>query len=316
MNLPRVSAFLLTYQHAAFVRESIDSILAQDYPNLEIVIGDDASTDGTQEILREYEARHPGLFRITYGEQNIGITANSLRTLRACTGEFIAHTSGDDVWLPGKLHKQMEWFAKHPEAVVCYGNAEHIDESGTRVLRLHHEKRRNPYRAGGIEEFLRSTVAFPTCSAVARASAIPPHGLDARVPFNSDWLYWAEIIRNGTFGYIPEVLARYRVHGNSAMRNLERIRADALLAYGILEAKYPELMPYMRRLREEFLVGSALQSLKQGDAETASRLLLTAIRLNRRGDAYASAATKAVLYVLTRTGQLGRVYGWYARRRK
>src|SRR3954452_23351532 len=105
---------MLTYQHAAFVRESLDSVLVQDYPNMEIVVGDDASTDGTQDILRDYAGRHPGVFKLLLSPVNRGITANSKSTLMACEGELIAHTSGDDVWLPGKLHKQVKWAGKTP----------------------------------------------------------------------------------------------------------------------------------------------------------------------------------------------------------
>ena len=109
---------------------------------------------------------------------------------------------------------------------------------------------------------------------------------------------------NGGMGYVPEVLARYRVHGASAMRNLERVLADALLAFGILESKHPELMPQMRRLREEFLTGSALQYLKIHDYDRASKYLRTAIRLNPWGDSYLSAFHKVALYGLAVTGLL------------
>src|SRR3954466_12075374 len=80
IELPRVSVLMLTYQHAKYVRESVESVLAQNYPNLQIVIGDDASTDGTQDILREYAARHPGLFKLLLAETNQGITKNANQT--------------------------------------------------------------------------------------------------------------------------------------------------------------------------------------------------------------------------------------------
>lgn len=316
MDLPRISVFILTYQHRAFIRECLDSVLAQDYPNMEIVIGDDASTDGTQDILREYARLHPGLFKLLLAETNQGITRNANRTLIACEGELIAHTSGDDVWLPGKLYKQVAWLAENPDAVICYTNAEHVDESGQRVLRLHHEKGRNPFRSGGLDVFLRSSVFFPSCSVLVRRSACPPHGYDERITWNSDWLYFAEIAAKGRTGYVPEVLARYRVHESSAMRNTDRVLADALLAFGILESKCPELMSYTRHLREEFLIGSALQYLKAGHDVKASRYLLAGIRLNARRDAYLSAPKKMGLYFLARTGLLRRAFAAYTCLRK
>src|SRR3954451_5178189 len=305
---------MLTYQHAAFVRESLDSVLVQDYPNMEIVVGDDASTDGTQDILRDYAERNPGVFKLLLAPENRGITANSNSTLKACEGDLIAHTSGDDVWLPGKLHKQVKWLAENPGAVICYTNTEHINETGTKVLRLHHD-RRNPYRAGGIDVFLKSTIAFPSCSTLVRRSAIPADGFDEPLTWNSDWLYYAEILMNGSVGYVPEVLARYRVHGRSAMRNLDRVLADALLAFGILESKHPELMPQTTRLREEFLTGSALQYLKVHDYDRASKYIRTANRLNRGGDSYLSAFGKLALYGLEVTGLLRFAYQFFESRR-
>jgi len=310
MDLPKISVYMLSYQHAAFIRESVESVLAQDYPNMEIVIGDDGSTDGTQDILREYAARHPGLFKLLLAETNQGITVNSNRTLRACEGEFIAYTSGDDMWLPGKLHKQVAWFGANPDAVACYGNVEHIDENGA-PLKLQHERRRNRSRSGGIEAFLQSTVGFASCSIMVRRSAIPAYGFDERVGSTSDWLFYAEIAMKGRVGYIPDVLARYRLHGGNAMRNRDRVLADMLLAFGIFESKHPQYMPYTRRLREEFLIGSALDYLKTHDFERASKYLQIGIRLHPRSDAYLNVFQKAALYVLAKTGLLRRTYQLY-----
>lgn len=302
---------MLSYQHAAYIRESIDSILEQDYPNLRIVIGDDASTDGTQDILRDYAARYPGLFTLLLAEKNQGITRNANQVFRACDGEFLAHTSGDDAWLPGKLHKQVTWMADNPDAVMCYTNAEHIDAQGKRI-RLHHESRRNPFREGGMDVFLQSILFFPACSVMVRRTAAPSYGFDERLPWNSDWLYLAEIAHKGRTGYIPETLARYRVHGESAMRNVDAVLADAIRACDILGAKYPEHRLQIERLRGEFIEGSALQHLKAGRSGRAASLLREAYAVNPHGDSYLNAPAKAALAFLSRTELLEPVYRLYA----
>ncbi len=101
-NLPLVSVAVITYNQKEFLRECIESILAQDYPNLEIVIADDASSDGTQDMLRDYDVQFPDKFVLKLAGRNQGITANSNEAHFACTGKYIAWMGGDDLMLPGK----------------------------------------------------------------------------------------------------------------------------------------------------------------------------------------------------------------------
>lgn len=74
---PLVSVCIITYNQKKFLRECIESVLAQDYPNIEIIVGDDASTDGTQEMLREFETTYPDKFVLRLAKINMGITCNS-----------------------------------------------------------------------------------------------------------------------------------------------------------------------------------------------------------------------------------------------
>ena len=111
---PKVSVCMIAYNHAAYIRQAIESILSQDvdFP-IELVIGDDCSPDGTAAICEEFARRDPRV-RLLSREQNLGVMPNFTRTLLACTGEYVAVCEGDDYWTdPQKLRKQVQFLDTH-----------------------------------------------------------------------------------------------------------------------------------------------------------------------------------------------------------
>lgn len=112
-----VSVGILTYNQAQYIRQCLDSVLMQEVDfDYEIVVGDDASSDGTQEILREYATRYPDKFVLLLGENNEGISMNYKKVLSACKGEYIALCEGDDYWTdPHKLQIQLDFLESHSD---------------------------------------------------------------------------------------------------------------------------------------------------------------------------------------------------------
>jgi glycosyltransferase involved in cell wall biosynthesis len=133
---PIVSVSIATFNHAPFISRSIDGALMQktNFP-FEIVIGEDCSTDGTREMVKEYAQKYPGKIRMITSETNVGGTENSLRTDFACQGDFIAYCEGDDYWIdPTKLQKQYQAIEQfnavlvaHASLVVKHQNNKRID---------------------------------------------------------------------------------------------------------------------------------------------------------------------------------------------
>lgn len=129
---PLVSVLVLTYNHRAYIRQALDSILCQqtDFP-YEILIGDDASTDGTSEIVREYAEKRPDIIRAFVRESNLGGTKNVYDLLERARGTFIANCEGDDYWIDtGKLQHQVEFLQKHPQYSACTHAVRIVDENG------------------------------------------------------------------------------------------------------------------------------------------------------------------------------------------
>src|SRR5690554_2979388 len=118
MTDPTISVMVPCYNARGFLAECLDSIIAQGRDDMQIVISDDCSTDGTQEVLRQYEARYPCLIRAFYNPQNLGITRNCNQALMACKGRYISLFAGDDVMLPGKFDMQISFLDANPDIVM------------------------------------------------------------------------------------------------------------------------------------------------------------------------------------------------------
>ncbi len=130
MILPRVTVCIATYNHERYIRDCIMSVLAQaDDVSLEVLIGDDQSTDRTEEIARLLAAKFPDVIRYFRHEKRLGPGGNYKFLIRRARGEYIAHLDGDDFWLPGKLTKQISVMDNDPGVSASYTNTLCIDDN-------------------------------------------------------------------------------------------------------------------------------------------------------------------------------------------
>lgn len=123
MEKPLVSICCITYNHAPFIRQTLDGMLMQEGVDYEILIHDDCSTDGTTEIVKEYAAKYPDKIFPIYEEENQyskGVWVDGFNYKRA-RGKYIAYCEGDDYWTdPLKLQKQVDFMEANPEYSVCF----------------------------------------------------------------------------------------------------------------------------------------------------------------------------------------------------
>lgn len=128
---PLVSVCMITYNHEAYIAEAIEGVLMQqtDFP-IELVIGEDCSTDGTREICLIYEQRFPDKIRVLPRARNLGIVPNYVNTLKNCNGQFIALCEGDDYWInPQKLQYQVNFLLENPTYPGVCSNVEILYEA-------------------------------------------------------------------------------------------------------------------------------------------------------------------------------------------
>lgn len=128
----KVSVIVLSFNHEKYIAQALDSILMQEVDfNYEILVGDDASSDKTPEILQEYQKQHPDIIRVWLREQNLGATQNAYELLNCAHGKYIAACEGDDYWIvPNKLKKQVDFLETNLQYIACAHKCRIVDEDG------------------------------------------------------------------------------------------------------------------------------------------------------------------------------------------
>lgn len=277
---PLVSVLCVTYNQREFVDEAIAGMLAQDYPNLEIVVADDGSTDGTTDRLHEHAARSGGKLRVVEGP-NLGITGNSNRGLAECRGTYVAITAGDDVLLPGKISAQVAWMEADRARVLGGHDVDVFDSDTGRTLYRWSE--RTPLPSGRGAEAAVWGVPFCATAIMLRRAAIPAYGFDPRVPISSDWKLWIDCLHpDGAYGYVDGVLARYRRHGRNITATVsaaqeDRMFGEQLTIWGLVEREYPALRAAARQARVNGYLDHAKRCWQRGSRREAAGWLARAV---------------------------------------
>lgn len=128
---PKVSVCVITYNQEPYIRECLDSLVAQQTDfEFEIIVGDDCSTDGTQAIVEEFVERYPELVRIHFQPSNTGGSRNNLEVHAAARGDYVAHVDGDDYTLPGKLQAQADVLDRDASCNAVWHPVDLFDDHG------------------------------------------------------------------------------------------------------------------------------------------------------------------------------------------
>jgi glycosyltransferase involved in cell wall biosynthesis len=214
---PRVSVTVISYNQAAFLEEAVESILAQNYPNLEIIISDDASTDASPAIIRNYYRRHPAILVPLFAYQNGGLIHNRDRAMKATTGDYIAWLDADDIMLPDRLAQQVDFMVRDPDCTVSYHNMD-VFGADVRPGRTYHPDF-HVAREGSYRELLKYGNFACSSSIMIRAGALQERSYHFESPTCSDYHFLIRLAARGRIRYLDQVLGRYRRHPAAATAN-------------------------------------------------------------------------------------------------
>lgn len=208
-----VSVCMITYNHEAFIREAIEGVLMQQtsFP-IELVIGEDFSTDRTRAICEDYAENHPEIIRLLPSEKNLGMMPNFIRTLQAGTGKYISLCEGDDYWTdPMKLQKQVAILENDPETGLCYTDVDFYYQETGKFARSVFEngikKRYTDYL-----DFLINMGYLAPLTWVFRRDVFDTFELGE--PTDGSFVMMLEFLRKSKVYYINEVTGVYRKHSN------------------------------------------------------------------------------------------------------
>ena len=278
---PLVSIFSLTYNHVNYINEFMESVLSQTYTNWELIIGDDASTDGSQEILLKYKKKYPDKIKLILNKKNVGITQNSINVLKGCRGKYITLVATDDLMSPTKIEKQVEVLEKNSNINICYHNLEVIFEGSNKKFLFSEINQYTP-KKGTIKELIKYGTFMGACSVMIRRKNIPSYFFDDRIRIASDWKFLIDTIKDGEFYYIDEVLGKYRRHLNN-ITSLKAIEAldDHIVTCGILMEEYPEYIDDIKYRLANILFEKSMYYFRMNRILEAKKNLKASVQIRK-----------------------------------
>jgi glycosyltransferase involved in cell wall biosynthesis len=207
---PLVSIALCTFNGERYLREQLDSLLAQDWPHIEIIVIDDASTDATPAILDAY-AKQDARIRYSRNERNLGYHQNFEIAITRCQGRWIAPCDQDDIWLPNKISVLAAELAEG-KAVLAYGDSRLMDEQGHPLNQRLSDRLRRFSTDDPVTFWFANNV---TGHAMLFERSLLGDALPFPVNLFHDWWLAYVAASAGRISYVDQCLVRYRQHANT-----------------------------------------------------------------------------------------------------
>jgi glycosyltransferase involved in cell wall biosynthesis len=304
MARPLVSTIIPTYNRANLIGDAVDCVLGQTYPNVEVIVVDDGSTDNTEEVLSKYGNR----IRVIR-QTNAGPAAARNRGIRAAKGQIIAFLDSDDIWLPLKIEKQVELLMRTDKSVpCCLCNA---------IMRIGKEKQQQfftmsslspEYDEGlwlNVAKVLSSRFVFFNQAVAIKREAFDKTGLfDESLLFMEDHDLALRMALVGPWAYIREPLVVWR--GGSENSLCEQAKKDPISYYGYIEKVYANI------LKNQSIESRSVRKYLQHNLATAHREA-QAHRLLANGTVTAAGMAKSLKFFNRIVNGILRRLPWYPR---
>ena len=236
-NSPLLSVCVLTYNHAAFIEHCLDSVLSQNCSfSFEIVVTDNCSTDGTQNILKRYKDRHPDVFQLFLEDPPISFTENIRLYFSRTRGKYIAILDGDDYWCyQEKLEAQIAFLEKNDDFIGCFHDEEIMVHQNDFPIKYKHQSKclyksysqMHKYKPIVYPNDIIQRLIVPTSSLVFRKTKENEiYSLKEELDFDlsADWWGILGLVKNSKLKYFNEIWGVYRDHASGITKNVPFIK--------------------------------------------------------------------------------------------
>ncbi|MGV3538480.1 MAG: glycosyltransferase family 2 protein [Rufibacter sp.] len=253
MSEPLVTIICLCYNHARFLREALDSVVAQTYPNLEVLVVDDLSSDNSVEIIEEYVRQYP-FFTFIRHLKNQGNCASFNEAFARSQGAFVIDFATDDVLHPERVARQVAAFAALPsEYGVIYTDAELIDEQSHSLGFFYQrtpagELLPRPAEGNVFADVLGRYFICPPTMMVRREVLEELGGYDPALAYE-DFDFWVRSSRTWKYHFLDQVLCQRRLHTKSLSRQVYKV-GDKQLASTVQVIKKAQKLVHTEQERE------------------------------------------------------------------
>lgn len=228
---PLVSVVIATYNMGRYLSLAVQSALSQDYPSIEVQIVDDGSTDDTPQVVGQWR-EDPRVH--VHRQVNAGQTRAKNQGISLARGEFVAFLDADDVWLPGKLTRQMALFSQ-PEVGVVYSGCEFMDAEGGALLK----GPTRMYRGHVTGPLLIANFVNFSSSIVRRSCLAACGAFDETLQMGIDYELWLRLSARYAFDFVPEATMRYRIWPGSMSKDYRKRYQSAIRIMEGFLAKHP-----------------------------------------------------------------------------
>jgi glycosyltransferase involved in cell wall biosynthesis len=213
---PTVSICTAAYNHERFIGKAVESVLLQEVDfGVEMIIGEDCSTDGTRALCERYADQYPDLIQLLPSEKNLGMSKNGIRILHECRGKYVAILDGDDYWLdPHKLRDQVAFLEANPDYGMVYSDIQTVDDEGRLIESESVAERRPYYQEGDVfVALLQGNNFINSCTAVFRRELLElsPNPIETHW-YSFDYWYWLRVSMQAKVAFLNKKTACYRIH--------------------------------------------------------------------------------------------------------
>jgi glycosyltransferase involved in cell wall biosynthesis len=238
-SFPYVSVVMPVYNGGKYLREAIESILAQTFQNFELIVVDDGSTDCSPSILGGYGQKDERIVILTHS-MNQGIAMALNRGLKIARGKYIARMDADDVSLPERIEKQVDFLDAHLDVGILGCDAIFMDSQGKDVVTLSHPRDDLSLRWMGL---VANVFFHPTV--MIRRAVLTGFNLDYQADYEpvEDYDLWLRILEHSQGANLDQSLVRYRVYAESisSRHKLEGAAKHVQTSYANIRRMYPEI---------------------------------------------------------------------------
>lgn len=222
--MPKVSVIMGIYNGEKTMRDALDSIISQSFTDWECVVCDDASSDNTLAILKEYSERYPGKFVILHNEKNLMLSGSLNRCLKAASGEYIARMDDDDKCLPERFAVEVSYLDAHPEYSVVGSEVQFFNDVDGLGEVIHKIEEPTIYDVPKVNPFFHPTIMMRKTV----YDALNGYTSNEQTRRMEDVDLWYRFFAAGYKGYnIPQVLLHYRVDSNALKKRKLKYSLDA-----------------------------------------------------------------------------------------
>jgi len=259
-QLPLVTVIIASYNHGKYIEASITSVLSQTYPRIELLVIDDGSHDDSVERIGRLQQRHGFDFKV---QQNQGLSRTLNDAISRARGSLIVPFGSDDIMLPQRLQRQVEYLADKPEVGLCAANVEIIDSEGCLYPDHKQNQRDLPFRRLDFDDLFLDRKPGPMVATqmFRREALVRVGGFDQSIRLEDVYITLS-ILRVGYFiDILPDVLAQYRKHGSNTYKNLPFMYENLVKTYERFSdhPRYPEV-------RGRFMNSMFLKAAKENKA--------------------------------------------------